>query len=144
MRQTIHQESFESSDSPVKAISRRTHNILVNGGTEDSLPCDYFYQGKWMPVTPKLLITMIRAVVTTLHLNDAGIAPDLVGNHSLRAEGAMALKLKRHLDTTIIKIGRWSGLTFLQYIHNQIAHLAKEISKNMSQDLPFLNIASIR
>ena len=34
--------SFESSDSPVKAIARRTRHILANGGTEDSLLCDYF------------------------------------------------------------------------------------------------------
>ena len=97
-----------------------------------------------MSVTPKLLIAMIRAAVKTLHLNDAGIDPDLVGNHSLRAGGAMALKLKGHTDTTIMKIGRWLGLTFLQYIHNQIVHLAVDISKDISQDLPFLNIASTR
>ena len=56
---------------------------------------------------------MIRAAVTTLHLNDAGIDPELVVNHYMRVGGTMALKLKGHPDTTIINMGRWSGLTFL-------------------------------
>ena len=55
----------------------------------------------------------------------------------------MALKLHGYDDTTIMKMGRWSGLTFLQYIHNQIAHLAKDISKKMSIPLPFVNISAI-
>ena len=55
----------------------------------------------------------------------------------------MALKLQGFNDTTIMKQGRWRSLTFLQYIHNQIAHLAEDMSRKMSMPLPFLNIASI-
>ena len=40
-------------------------------------------------------------------------------------------------------MGRWSCDTFLMYIHTQIAHLGKDISKDMSKELPFLNIACI-
>ena len=86
---------------------------------------------------------MIRLTAKVLHLDKQGINPDLVGAHSLRAGGAMALKLHGESDTTIMKLGRWSGLTFLQYIHSQIAHLSKDISKHMSQDLPFVNVAAI-
>ena len=46
-------------------------------------------------------------------------------------------------DTTIKKMGQWSSLTFLQYIHNQIAHLSKGVAQQMSRPLPFLNIAVI-
>jgi len=52
----------------------------------------------------------------------------VVGVHSLRAGGAMALKLNDYSDTTIQKLGHWSSLTFLQYIHNQIAHLSSGIA----------------
>ena len=55
----------------------------------------------------------------------------------------MALRLHGFDDTIIMKIGRWTSLTFLQYIHTQIAHLSEDISKKMSIPLPFLNIASI-
>jgi hypothetical protein len=66
-----------------------------------------------------------------------------VGTHSLRAGGAMALKLNKEDDSVIMKYGRWSSNTFLMYIHNQIGHLAEGISTKMSTPVPFLNIASI-
>ena len=56
----------------------------------------------------------------------------------------MALKLHGESDMTIMKHGRWSGLTFLQYIHNQIGHLSKDLSKKMAMPVPFKNIASIQ
>ena len=89
------------------------------------------------------MIKGIRGAVTTLERHKYGINPDLVGVHSLRARGAMALKLHGESDTTIMKIGRWTSLTFLQYIHNQIAHLSKDISKKMGTKLEFQNIAAI-
>ena len=94
-------------------------------------------------VDSKHMITCVRKMVTSLQLHKQGIDPDLVGTHSLRAGGVMALKLHGYDDTTIMKMGRWTSLTFLQYIHNQIAHLAKDISKKMSIPLPFVNIAAI-
>ena len=86
---------------------------------------------------------MIRAVARELKLEQQAIDPDLIGAHSLRSGGAMALKLHGFNDTTIMKMGRWSSLTFLQYIHTQIAHLSEDISRKMSIPLPFLNIAAI-
>ena len=89
------------------------------------------------------MINLIRHAAKNLELHKSGIDIDLIGNHSLRAGGAMALKLLGKSDTIIMKVGRWSGLTFLQYIHNQIAHLSHNLAAEMSQDIPFLNIASI-
>ena len=56
----------------------------------------------------------------------------------------MALKIHGYSDTTIMKMGRWTSLTFLQYINNQIAHLYKDISNKMSMPLPFVNVAAIK
>ena len=97
----------------------------------------------WLQVTPKHMIQGIRAAVATLELDTTGINPDLVGVHSLRAGGAMALKLQGEQDTTMMKMGCWTSLTFLQYIHNQIAHLSKDISTKMSKHLHFQNISAI-
>ena len=64
-------------------------------------------------VTPIDLLTTIRFSVSALKLHHAGINPDLVGVQSLRAGGGMSLKLHGESDTTIMKMGRWSSLTFL-------------------------------
>jgi hypothetical protein len=143
MGQTIHKESIHANHCPVKALARRLSHILGNGSTDDTLICMYKEAGKISAVTPTDLIQAIRDSIRTLNLHKAGIDPDIVGVHSLRAGGAMALKLHGESDTTIVKHGRWSGLTFLQYIHNQIGHLSKDLSKKMATPIPFTNIASI-
>lgn len=42
---------------------------------------------------------------------------------------------------TIMKVGHWTTLTFLSYIHNQIAHLTAPISQAMATPIPFFNAA---
>ena len=89
------------------------------------------------------MMTGIRSAVSSLNLHTQGLDVDLIGVHSLRAGGAMALKLQGEQDTTIMKMGRWTSLTFLQYIHNQIAHLSKDLAEKMSRKIKFQNIAAI-
>eukprot|EP00957_Ditylum_brightwellii_P200375 15276122-Ditylum_brightwellii.AAC.1 len=89
------------------------------------------------------MINTIKEAVTRLELHEAGIDPDLVGVHFLRAGGVMALKLSGEADTTIMKQERWTSLTFLQYIHNQKGYLSKDLTKKMSTPVLFLNIACI-
>eukprot|EP00957_Ditylum_brightwellii_P038312 2896566-Ditylum_brightwellii.AAC.1 len=57
--------------------------------------------------------------------------------------GAMALKLHGHSKTTIMKQGWWLSLTFLMYIHEQIAHLSKDIAKDMNTPVTYLNIVMV-
>ena len=37
----------------------------------------------------------------------------------------------------IMRMGRWTSLTFLTYIHNQIAHLRANITHHMANAVPF-------
>lgn len=143
MGSTIHHKSNGKSACPVKALAKRVHHILSNGGASSNLLCDYSVNGNWHSLTSSNIITMVRTTCTQLKLDEQGIDADLVGAHSLRAGGAMSLKLHGYNDTTIMKMGRWTSLTFLEYIHSQIAHLSEDISKKMSMPLPFLNIAAI-
>ena len=143
MGQTIHQRAIDTDVCPIKALAHRVHHILSNGGTTDSLICAVHMNNKIKHVTSKHIIEMLRLAAKSLELDKQAIDPDLIGAHSLRSGGAMALKLHGYDDTTIRKMGRWTSDTFLQYIHNQIAHLSEDISKKMSMALPFLNIAAI-
>ena len=129
MGETITHETVQDiMHGPVHAAARRVHHILSNGGTEDNLISDFLNEeGIWDTVTPTHMRTSIRTSAKSLKLHENGIDPDLIGVHSLRAGGAMALKLQGASDTTIKKQGRWTSMTFLQYIHNQIAHLSKDL-----------------
>ena len=85
----------------------------------------------------------VKNAVTTLGLEKQGLQNDLVGSHSLRAGGAMAMHLQGISDTTIQKLGRcWSTDTFLMYIHSQISAFLRGLSKHiMSTPVNFHNIA---
>ena len=147
MGQTIHHHSNNLESCPVKACARRIHHILSNGGTNTNHICDVKQDNKtkpWYQITPNNMIAHLRSAVVDLKLNEGGIDPDLIRVHSLGAGGVMALKLHGYNDTTIMKMGRWTSLTFLQYIHNQIAHLSKDISKKMGKHIKFTNIAAIK
>lgn len=123
MGETIHQETTGELGG-VCALARRVHHILSHGGNGNNLLCDYCTNGIWSCIS-------------------ARIEPDLIGNHSLRAGGAMALKLNNYPDSTIQKIGRWKSSTWLMYMHNQIAHMSSGVASAMSKPLPFLNIGYI-
>ena len=140
---TIHQEAIHVECCPVRALAMRVHHVLTNGGNQNSLLCDYFVDSCQHSIESEDIIKLVREAAIKLNLSDFAIDPDLLGSHSLRAGGAVALKLHGFDDTTIMKMGRWTSLTFLQYIHNQIAHLSRDISNKMSRPLPFLNIAAI-
>jgi hypothetical protein len=143
MGDTIHQQAINKDCCPVRALAIRVNDILTHGGSHDTLLCEYYTTSGFIAIESKEIIDLVRTTAASLGLNEFAIDPDLLGSHSLRAGGAMALKLHGYDDTTIMKMGRWTSLTFLQYIHNQIAHLSKDISQRMSEPLPFLNIAAI-
>ena len=144
MGQVVHQEATGKIDCPVRALARRVHHILSNGGKQTDLLCTFLSDaGKWDSVTPSNMIEELRSAATRIDLKSRGIDPDLIGVHSLRAGGAMALKLHGRSDTAIQKMGRWSSTTFLEYIHTQIGHISAGLSAAMSTPLPFTNIAAI-
>jgi hypothetical protein len=145
MGETIHHHAISSPHCPVKCLANRVHHVLSHKGTTDNLICDVWNKMKqtWISITSTEMRKHLRQSVADLNLKQQGIDPDLIGVHSLRAGGAMALKLSGSDNMTIMKLGRWTSLTFLQYIHNQIAHLSAELSQNMSTNLHYTNIAAI-
>ncbi len=148
MGQTIFHESITTTNmGPTQALARRVYHIVSNGGNENSLLCHYKpnpEKQEWESITSNDMIVAIRKSVRECGLDKKGIDPDLVAAHSLRAGGAMALKLQGVADTIIMKHGRWSGLTFLMYIHNQIAHISNGLSQKMNTRVPFVNIGNIK
>jgi hypothetical protein len=123
MGQTIHQKVTGTECCRVKALACPIAHINEHRIDDtDHLLSDYFQDGEWHYVTSKQIIDIVRTAAKLLNLSDQGIDPDLISANSLSAGGAMALRLHSFDNTTIMKVGRWTSLTFMQYIHNQIAH----------------------
>ena len=142
MGELIYQEGT-GPNGAVASLARRVHHILSNNGTDENLICDVFDNGQWHAVTGSDMVAATRQATQRLRLHDNGFDPDLVGSHSLRSGGAMALKLLGYRDSTIRKLGRWSSDTWSMYIHTQIDQIHHGVAAAMSQHLPFKNIAFI-
>ena len=139
----VHHTAVSGERCPVKALARRVYHLNGKGaGKQEPLRTYYDHLGRGN-VTEGDIVKTVRVAAAALGLRAQGFQEERLGSHSLRAGGAMALKLHGYDDTTIMKMGRWTSLTFLQYIHNQIAHLSHDISKKMSIALPFVNVAAI-
>ena len=143
MGQTIKQHETGITMCPVHTLAHIVYDILAEGGDESTLLCSVAKYGGLIPVKSHYIIAAVRAKEKMLKLNLQAINPDLIGAHYFLARGASALKLHGYDDTTIMKMGRWMSLTFLKYIHNQIAHLSKDITQKIRMPLPFVNVAEI-
>jgi hypothetical protein len=73
-------------------------------------------------------------------LISGGYTLDCILSHSLRAGGAMAMKLSGASDSTIMRVGQWSSLTYLTYIHSQIGALTARVALKMSKAFIFQNV----
>ncbi len=69
-----------------------------------------------------------------------GYTLDRISLHSLRAGGAMAMKLSGASDSTIMRVGRWTPLTYLTYIHTQIGALTAGVAWRMSTAFTLQNV----
>jgi hypothetical protein len=52
----------------------------------------------------------------------------------------MALKLNGASDSTIMRVSRWTSLTYLTYIHTQIGALTSGVALKMSTVFTFQNV----
>jgi hypothetical protein len=86
---------------------------------------------------------LVRHAAVATNLMDQGYSLQRIGTHSLRASGAMALKLQGAADSTIMKIGRWTGTTFLTYIHSQIGAINAGLATKMAVHIHFTNVGAI-
>ena len=137
--ETIFQHALPGrSICPVCALARRVSAVMQS--THDaSYPISLIGNGNNGHITSSHVRVCVRASVTALKLFRQGIKSSDVGAHSLRAGGAMSMKLNGCDLISIMKAGRWTSLTFLTYIHNQVAHLGANITHRMATRVPFFS-----
>jgi hypothetical protein len=135
---TIHHTACrDQTFCPVRALVRiilRVRQLSV----DPCVPISLFAVDQH--VTANDITKAIRVAAASTNLFRAGYTLDRISAHSLRASGAMALKLAGHDEATIKKIGRWSSSTWLKYIHAQIATLTAGLSEQMAVERVFVNV----
>ena len=139
--QSVHHEALNKPLCPIRALIRRVKTIRKQ--TANPRACLGTYKdiaGMERILHARDITNAVRRACSTLKLHENGLTPKLVGSHSLRAGGAMAMYLNGVPHDTIRKIGRWTSDTFLMYIHEQIAHFSAGVTTKMSTEFPFHNV----
>ena len=141
--QCIHHHCTGKANSPIKSLAHRVSHIMSHTANQ-ATPLSTYYtpDGAVHNVLASHINQAVKSAVVLLGLSKQGFHPSRVSSHSLRAGGAMALKLHGYDRDTIKKLGRWSSDTFLTYIHEQISAFSAGIAETMSIPIPFHNIES--
>ena len=134
-----HTQASDPNFCPVRAAARRL-NHLHDSPPDTPICTHHSLSGGVRKVSSGNVVMAVRLAVQGSQLE--GHPLDRVGSHSLRASGALALKLNGHDEVMIQKLGRWSSNTFLRHIHSQIGALTANVAAAMATPLSFHNVAA--
>ncbi len=135
----VHHKAFGGPLCPVAALTRRVENIGP-GLDKWAINKVYHANGRTTTVTDRDIGTMVCWGATCNGLLAKGYTLNRISSHSLRASGAMAMKLSGASDSTIMRVGRWTSLIYLTYIHTQIGTLTAGVAWRMSTAFTFQNV----
>ena len=137
---TMYHTARPSPFCPVKALAARVHHLFKVAPATPAMP--WSFVGLGSHVTSSHITLAVRESVVLSGLLNSGYSPSRVSAHSLRASGAMALRLNNVGEDLIKKLGRWSSSTWLTYIHAQISSLTAGLSEHMAVHHVFYNVGS--
>jgi hypothetical protein len=135
----VHRNRGRGPICSIVALAWRVANIQA-GPARGNINIVYPAGGRVSRVTDQDIGVAIRWGATSDELTSRGYTLDRVSSHSLRAGGAMALKLSGTSDSTIMRVRQWSSLTYLTYIHLQIGALTAGVAWKMSAAFRFQNV----
>ncbi len=119
----VHHDAIGGLICPIVALARRVANIQQANSITCQLNAVYSVSGRRSQVSDRDIRITVQWGATCDCLLTQGYTLNRILSHSLRAGGAMALKLSGASDSTIMRVGQWSLLTYLTYIHSQIGAL---------------------
>ena len=135
----VHQSHGRGSICPVAALAQRVANIQA-GPARGNINLVYHTGGRISRVSDCNIGIAVRWGATLDNLISKGYTLNRVSSHSLRARGAMAMKLSGASDSTIMRVGRWSSSMYLTHIHSQIGALMAGVAWKMSTAFTFQNV----
>jgi hypothetical protein len=125
---------------PCKAAARRFIRIRLCAPTSANAILGICAPNKHISATQMAGVTRVAALRSMVWLQGHDLLR--IGPHSLRASGAMQLKLNGESDSMIQKMGRWSSNTWLQCLHGQISCLASGTSARMATPAMHFNVGT--
>ncbi len=135
----VHHEAFGGPICQVAVLARRIANMQGRPAL-GSLSSIYCALDRVTRVLDRDIGIAVCWGAMSDRLLTQGYTLQRISSHSLRAGGAMAMKLSRASDSTIMQVGRWMSLMYLTYIHSQIGSLTAGLAAQMSMAFTFQNV----
>ncbi len=115
--------------------STQTWSMKIN------FPVYNHHEGKRYDVCGEDISKALKMAATLLEYPETrGIPIKLIDTHSLQIGGANALALSGFSDTHIQKMGCWRGVTFNEYIREQLACYLEGMTTKMKHNFKFVNV----
>jgi len=137
----LHHEALKNNAlCPCKAAARRFIAMRQADPTNPNAILSLYAPNKHVSATHMAGILRKAALRSMIWLH--GYDLQRIGPHSLRASGAMQLKLNGASDAMVQKMGRWTSTTWLQYLHGQISCLTRGLSEKMATPVLYFNVGT--
>ena len=137
----LHHEALKNNPlCPCKAAARRFVAMRQADPTNPNAILSLYAPNKHVSATQMAGILRKAALRSMIWLH--GYDLQRIGPHSLRASGAMQLKLNGASDAMVQKMGRWTSTTWLQYLHGQISCLTRGLSEKMATPVLYFNVGT--
>jgi len=143
--QIISQQAISIACCPVKACVAWVLSLLQDDAPLNTPICAYKNDAAalFQYITNADILKAVREAIKNTEAIDNGYKDKLVGSHSLRSGGAMALFNQGADATFIMKMGRWTSTTFMTYIHEQVDVVSCGAAAKMSLETPFINLDTL-
>jgi hypothetical protein len=137
---TLHHDAIPTGPiCPVRSLVRRVLAVKAKSCSPDAPLSLVSHQ---QHITAPQINAVLKLAAFRTQLYSQGYPLKRIGAHSIRASGAMALKLNGVADSQIQKLGRWRSQTWLTYLHSQISTLTAGLSARMATPILFYNIGA--
>ena len=138
--QTIFYDANNECRCPVQMLAQIVTDIRKYFSDPNTMLCAHKNGNGMSHVASKDVNKILKDAARKTSIQKRRFPLSMMCPHSLRAGGAMSLKLA-NMDIVIIKTyGWWSSDTFLTHIHDQTSPLRHGVSKAMAQPRKFFNI----
>ena len=136
-----HEHNGDPIHCGTRAIARRYIHIRRHTNDMDTPLYTFYENGSQGHITDKDIRAAVKKAATALdYQNTRGIPLSHINTHSLRIGGACALALAGYSDTQIMKMGRWRGATFQEYIRENLSNYSEGKSTKMKEVHGFVQI----
>ena len=114
---------------------------IDNANSPDTFLSTYFHNSQRADVTDRDISAALKMAALVLDYPSQGFPIDRIDMHLLFSGGANALALAGYSDCQIQKMRRRKGITFKEYIREELHVFSQGMSQDMKKHFRFVNIS---